>query len=48
MLAVASLSMSAMAQDDPTEKYSVSTNSFWSNWFITPSTSSQWVQLTLM
>ena len=34
MLAVASLSMSAMAQDDPTEKYSVSTNSFWSNWFI--------------
>ena len=34
MLAVSSLSMSAMAQDDPTEKYSVSTNSFWSNWFI--------------
>ena len=34
MLAVASLSMSAMAQEDPTEKYSVSTNSFWSNWFI--------------
>ena len=23
-----------MAQEDPTEKYSVSTNSFWSNWFI--------------
>ena len=34
MLAVASLSMSAMAQEDPTEKYSVSTNSFWSNWFV--------------
>ena len=34
MLAVASLSMTAMAQEDPTEKYSVSTNSFWSNWFI--------------
>lgn len=34
MLAVASLSLNAMAQEDPTEKYSVSTNSFWSNWFI--------------
>lgn len=35
MLAVASLSVAAMAQDAvPTEKYSVSTNSFWSNWFI--------------
>ena len=33
MLAVASLSLNAMAQEDPTEKYSVSTNSFWSNWF---------------
>ena len=32
MLAVASLSLNAMAQEDPTEKYSVSTNSFWSNW----------------
>ena len=34
MLAVASLSLNAMAQEDPTEKYSVATNSFWSNWFI--------------
>ena len=34
MLAVASLSLNAMAQEDPTEKYSVATNSFWSNWFV--------------
>lgn len=34
MLAVASMSLSAMAQEDPTEKYSVATNSFWSNWFV--------------
>lgn len=35
MLAIASLSLSAMAQQaDPTEKYSVATNSFWSNWFV--------------
>ena len=34
MLAIASMSLSAMAQADPTEKYSVATNSFWSNWFI--------------
>ena len=34
MLAVASFSLSSMAQENPTEKYSVSTNSFWSNWFI--------------
>lgn len=35
MLAIASLSLSASAQQaDPTEKYSVATNSFWSNWFI--------------
>ena len=35
MLAVAGLSVNAMAQQaDPTEKYSVATNSFWSNWFI--------------
>ena len=34
VLAVASVSFSAMAQDDPTLKYSVATNSFWSNWFI--------------
>ena len=39
-LAVASLSTVAFAQETievvevPTEKYSVSTNSFWSNWFI--------------
>ena len=40
MLAVASLSMSAMAQDDdnmniePAEKHRVSTNGFWQNWFL--------------
>ena len=34
LLAVASMSLSSMAQADPTEKYSVATNSFWSNWFI--------------
>ena len=34
-LAFAGFSMSSMAQDaDPTLKYSVATNSFWSNWFI--------------
>lgn len=34
-LAMCGLTMNAMAQDaDPVEKYSVSTNSFWSNWFI--------------
>ncbi len=34
VLAFASVSMASMAQDDPTLKYSVATNSFWSNWFI--------------
>ena len=35
VLAFAGLSMATMAQDaDPVEKYSVATNSFWSNWFI--------------
>ena len=36
LLAFASVSVAGMAQnnEDPTEKYSVSTNSFWSNWFI--------------
>ena len=35
VLAFAGLSMSSFAQDaTPTEKYSVATNSFWSNWFI--------------
>ena len=35
MLAIAGVSVASMAQEaDPTEKYSVSTNSFWSNWFI--------------
>lgn len=35
VLALASISLSSMAQDaDPTLKYSVATNSFWSNWFI--------------
>lgn len=34
-LAVAGLSLGAFAQDaDPVQKYSVATNSFWSNWFI--------------
>ena len=33
VLAFASVSMASMAQDDPTLKYSVATNSFWSNWF---------------
>ncbi len=34
-LAFAGVSLSSMAQDaDPTQKYSVATNSFWSNWFI--------------
>ena len=37
-LALASVSVAGMAQDnqvaEPTEKYSVATNSFWSNWFI--------------
>ena len=31
------LSMGSMAQEttaDPVEKYSVATNSFWSNWFV--------------
>ncbi len=35
VLAFAGLSMSGFAQDaTPTQKYSVATNSFWSNWFI--------------
>lgn len=35
VLAFAGISMSTMAQDaDPVQKYSVTTNSFWSNWFI--------------
>ena len=34
VLALVSVSFSAMAQDDPTLQYSVATNSFWSNWFI--------------
>lgn len=35
VLAFAGVSMGAMAQEaDPVEKYSVATNSFWSNWFI--------------
>ena len=34
VLALASISLSGFAQDEtPTEKYSVATNSFWSNWF---------------
>ena len=35
VLAFAGLTSASMAQDaDPTLKYSVSTNSFWSNWFV--------------
>lgn len=35
VLAFAGVSMCSFAQDtDPVEKYSVATNSFWSNWFI--------------
>ena len=34
VLAIAGVSVAASAQDYPTEKYSVATNSFWSNWFI--------------
>ena len=37
VLAMCGLTMSSMAQDtttDPVQKYSVATNSFWSNWFI--------------
>ena len=35
VLAFAGISMSTMAQDaDPVQKYSVATNSLWSNWFI--------------
>lgn len=34
-LAIAGMSVGAFAQDaDPVQKYSVATNSFWSNWFI--------------
>ena len=35
VLAFASVSMAGFAQDEvPTKKYSVATNSFWSNWFV--------------
>ncbi len=35
VLAFASISLGGFAQDStPTEKYSVATNSFWSNWFV--------------
>ena len=38
MLAFASVSVAGMAQDNesavPEMKYSVATNSFWSNWFV--------------
>ena len=33
LFAAATFSLSAMAQEDPALKYSVATNSFWSNWF---------------
>jgi outer membrane protein OmpA-like peptidoglycan-associated protein len=36
MLAMAGVSLSGMAQNEtPVKKYSVATNNFWSNWFIT-------------
>jgi outer membrane protein OmpA-like peptidoglycan-associated protein len=36
MLALASVSVTGMAQEElPEQKYSVATNSFWSNWFVT-------------
>ena len=34
LLALASVSLTGMAQDEPSLKYSVATNSFWSNWFV--------------
>ena len=35
VLALAGVSMTSFAQDEVlTEKYSVATNSFWSNWFV--------------
>ena len=34
VLALAGMSLTSMAQEDPTLKYSVAANSFWSNWFI--------------
>jgi len=34
VLAFASFSVASFAQDEITEKYSVGTNSFWSNWFV--------------
>ena len=34
ILAFAGVSLTSSAQEDPTLKYSVATNSFWSNWFI--------------
>ncbi len=35
VLAIASVSLTSMAQEtEATEKYSVATNSFWSNWFV--------------
>ena len=34
VLAFASVSVAGMAQNDATNKFSVATNSFWSNWFI--------------
>lgn len=34
VLAFASVSVAGMAQNEPTQKFSVATNSFWSNWFI--------------
>ena len=34
VLSLASVSLTGMAQDEPSLKYSVATNSFWSNWFV--------------
>lgn len=34
VLALAMVSVATYAQDEPVKKYSVATNSFWSNWFV--------------
>ncbi len=34
VLAFAGIASTSFAQEEATEKYSVATNSFWSNWFI--------------
>ena len=41
VLALASMSLTSMAQDEPTKKYSVATNSFLKNLFFAPITRTQ-------